>query len=125
MWREAGGCSTGREQVHLCQARGGGGTEGRGPEESQGPGGAALGSVAAKRPKKTGAEETSLLFLLCPRFPGTALLQVSPLKAGGLSVPSAMGSGALPLAEHGSCIQGLHVGLGLRGQMQAWYRRQQ
>lgn len=71
-------------------------------------------ALAAKMPKKTGKEETSLLFLLCPGFLLEQLLpQVSPLKAGGPSVPSAMGPGALPLAEHGSCIH-LHLGLGLR-----------
>ena len=81
-----------------------------------------VGPVAAKMPKKTGKEETSLLFLLCPGFLLDQLLpQVSPLKAGGLFVPSAMGPGALPLAEHGSCIQDLHLGLGLRA-LRAWFR---
>lgn len=45
-------------------------------------------ALAAKMPKKTGKEETSLLFLLCPGFLLEQLLpQVSLLKAGGPSVP--------------------------------------
>lgn len=72
--------------------------------------------MAAKRPKKTRTEETLLLFLFCPGFLLELLLpQVSPPKTGGPSVPSALGPVALPLAEGGSCVQDLHLGLRAQG----------
>ena len=75
-----------------------------------------LDSMAAKRPKKTRTEETLLLFLFCPGFLLELLLpQVSPPKTGGPSVPSALGPVALPLAEGGSCVQDLHLGLRAQG----------